>query len=230
MGAFRRYNNYMLKFYKDFNSRVAAVYQREPKLVLVMQLKADGIKCFAMSASEFARKWTHPMDVDTRKAVRTWYCRALTKTGNDPRAFQLLGEFLMIKPLNEMTMEELVEHHNQIATELSKPTVDTFKSLRAARAAVKKLTKPVAQKAVKEPVDPEKLGRGPVQGIGAFAKALLLEGGSNKDVHAAVMAQFPSAKTTVACIAYYRSKLVLAGQLTSSRATKVEATPEEAAA
>jgi len=46
----------------------------------------------------------------------------------------------MTKQLEEMTMDEAIEHHNQLATELDKPTVASFKSLKAARAAVAKLT------------------------------------------------------------------------------------------
>ena len=124
----------------------------------------------------------------------------------------------MEKNLDEMTMEELVEHHNEVATGLNKPTVESFKSLKAARAAITKLTKPVAQKEPKTPVDPETLGRGPVQGVGAYAKSLLLEGLSNKEALEKTLEQFPSAKTTVACIAYYRNKLVAAGKLVSKKA------------
>lgn len=135
----------------------------------------------------------------------------------------------MTKPLEEMTMEELVEHHNEIATGLNKPTVESFKSLKAARAAVAKLTKPVAQKEPKAPADPEKLGRGPVQGVGAYAKQLLLEGLTNKEVLEKTLEQFPAAKTSISCISYYRSKLVADGKLVSARAAKA-ANQEEAAA
>ena len=133
----------------------------------------------------------------------------------------------MEKPLNEMTMEELVEHYNEVAPGLDKPTVESFKSLKAARAAVEKLTKPVAQKEPKAPVDPEALGRGPVQGVGAYAKQLLLEGLSNKEALAKTLEQFPTAKTTVACIAYYRNKLVADGKLVSSRTAKAEQAPAQ---
>lgn len=135
----------------------------------------------------------------------------------------------MEKNLDEMTMDELVNHHNELATGLGKPTVDSFKSLKAARSAIEKLNKPVEQKAPKTPVDPEAMGRGPVQGVGAYAKSLLLEGLSNKEALAKTLEQFPTAKTTVACIAYYRNKLVASGQL-AGRAKKVEAAPEEQAA
>jgi hypothetical protein len=213
----------MLKLYRDHNSHIAGIYQRDNKIALFLVMHADGIKSLAMSSSAFAKKYTHPVTADPRKAALTWYCRALTKSRNDPRAFNLLGEIIMEKPLNEMTMEELVEHHNEVATGLDKPTVESFKSLKAARAAVEKLTKPVKQKEPKTPVDPEKLGRGPVQGVGAFAKQLLLEGLTNKEALEKTLEQFPNAKTTVACIAYYRNKLVAAGKLTSTRGKKAEA-------
>jgi hypothetical protein len=130
----------------------------------------------------------------------------------------------MDKQLNEMTMEEVVNAHNELATKLNKPTVDTFKSLAAARNAYTKLTKAAEPKEPKAPKEIDPNGpRGPVQGVGAFAKALILEGGDNKTVHAAVLEQFPSAKTSVACIAYYRSKLVLAGLLPK----KGKAAPQE---
>ena len=226
-----QYNTYMnFRFYKDFHGHIAGIYQRDNKIALFLVMHADGIKSLAMSSSAFAKKYTHPVTADPRKAALTWYCRALTKSRNDPRAFNLLGEIIMEKPLNEMTMEEIIEHHNEVATGLDKPTVESFKSLKAARAAVEKLTKPVKQKEPKTPVDPEKLGRGPVQGVGAYAKQLLLEGLTNKEALEKTLEQFPNAKTTVACIAYYRNKLVAAGQLVSTRGKKAEAPAEEPAA
>lgn len=218
----------MLKFYRDFNSRIAGVYQRDAKVVLGMRMAGDGLKPIRMSPGEFAKKYTHPLTVDSRKAALSWYCRALTKTGNDPRSFQILGECIMEKPLNEMTMEEIIAHHNALATGLDLPTVESFKSLKAARAAVEKLGKPAkAAKAPKEPADPEKLGRGPVQGVGAFAKACILEGGTNKEVLDKVLEQFPTAKTSTSCIAYYRNKLVASGQL-AARVLKKSEAPAEA--
>jgi hypothetical protein len=220
----------MLKFYRDHNSHVAGVYQRDKTLALFITLKADGLKCLAVSSSQFSRTYTRPLEADPRKAALTWFCRALTKTRNDPRAFQLLGEIIMTKKLEEMTMEEVINHHNEIATELGKPTVDSFKSLKAARAAVEKLTKPAAApKAKKEPADPEVTGRGPVQGVGAFAKTLLLEGLTNKEVLDKTLEQFPNAKTSISCISYYRSKLVADGKL-AGRAKKEAANEEQAAA
>jgi hypothetical protein len=223
----------MNKFYKDFNSHVAMVYQSDSKMTLAITSKADGLRCVAMSTSQFRRTFTRPFEADPRTAARKWFCRALSKTRNDPRALQIIGEIFMTDT-NEMTMDELVEHYNEIAAELGKPTVETFKSLKAGRTALAKLTKPAEPKAAKTPKEPKEIDpnapRGPVQGVGAFAKALLLEGMSNKDAHAKVIEQFPTAKTSVACIAYYRSKLVAAGQLVSARKTKEAANEEIAAA
>lgn len=220
-----------LQFYKDFNSHIACVYQRDAKRVSYMMLAANGLQLADTTASEFARKYTRPVPADSRKAALKWYCRALTKTRNNPRAFSLLGEIIMTKDLETMTLEEMVEHHNEIATEMGKPTVETFKSLKAARAAVAKLTKPAkAPKAAKEPVDPEKLGRGPIQGVGAFAKELILEGLDNKEVLKRVQEQFPTAKTSVSCISYYRSKLVFEGQLAKRIPKKAQVAETEAEA
>lgn len=49
--------------------------------------------------------------------------------------------------------------------------------------------------------------RGPNQGVGAFAKALIAKGQDNATVLAAVKEQFPDAKTTTGCIAFYRNAL-----------------------
>lgn len=60
--------------------------------------------------------------------------------------------------------------------------------------------------------------RGPNQGVGAFAKQLIREGKNNAEVLAAVTAQFPTAKTSKACIAYYRAKIVAEQKATAAPA------------
>ena len=60
-----------------------------------------------------------------------------------------------------------------------------------------------------------------------YAKQLLLEGLSNKEALAKTLEQFPTAKTTVACIAYYRNKLVADGKLVSSRTAKAAQAPAQ---
>lgn len=133
--------------------------------------------------------------------------------------------------LNKLTKEEIVEAYNKIATEQGKPTVETFASIGEARKAYNVLTKPAKEeKPAKTPVDPETLGRGPVQGVGKFAKELLLSGMANKDVLAKVKEQFPSAKTSSACIGFYRTKLVAEGLLTSARSAAPAGAPAQAAA
>jgi len=49
--------------------------------------------------------------------------------------------------------------------------------------------------------------RGPTQGVGAFCKEQILDGKTNAEILEMVAAQFPSAKTTGNCVAYYRAKL-----------------------
>ena len=97
-------------------------------------------------------------------------------------------------------------------------------TLSAVRKAYKNLRTTIATDTGEDDEDaaaPTVVTRGPVQGIGVFAKERILAGLTNAEVLAAVKANFPSAKTSSACIGYYRSKLVEAGQLTSSRRAKV---------
>jgi hypothetical protein len=66
--------------------------------------------------------------------------------------------------------------------------------------------------------------RGPNQGVGEFSKNLIKEGKTNAEVLEAVKAQFPAAKTTTGCIAYYRA--AIKNPMLGKRA-KVQKTPEE---
>ena len=70
--------------------------------------------------------------------------------------------------------------------------------------------------------------RGPNQGVGAFAKDLIRAGKTNAEVLTAVIEQFPSAKTSKACIAYYRAKIV-AEQKAEQKAAETAAAPAEEA-
>jgi len=129
-----------------------------------------------------------------------------------------------------MTMDEVIDAHNKLATEQGKPTVGTFKSLKAARAALVKLQTPAAPKEVKER-SPNAVERGPVQGIGVFCKQQIIEGRTNKEILEMIAEQYPSAKTTGACVAYYRSKLVLAGKIPKPvKKVKAEASNDQAQA
>ena len=205
-----------MKFYRDHAGHVVCVHKREDRKVWAIGTAATGLTYFTMSEESFMRKYTHPVKVDTSKAILPWYGRALSKRGNDPRALNILKEFIMEdRNLEEMTMDEVIEAHNKLATELGKPTVGTFKSLKAARAALERLQTPPAPKEVKVGAGGA-VARGPVQGIGVYAKELILQGKSNKEVLGMVLENYPSAKTSLSCIAYYRSKLVLAGKLPRS--------------
>jgi hypothetical protein len=120
--------------------------------------------------------------------------------------------------------------HNELAVKLGGPNVTEFKNLAAARAAVTSLenkmnapteavtTETVTteagvtkhEAAVKIPGDQKYNSagrRGPNQGVGAFAKTLIAEGKTNAEVLAAVKSNFPEAKTTTSCIAFYRTAL-----------------------
>ena len=130
--------------------------------------------------------------------------------------------------LKKLSMSELIAKHNKLADELGIDQATEFKNLAAARDAVAKLQMKLAgsimgegvvvegTKAVEKAVKAKTPGdqkynssgaRGPNQGVGAFAKELITAGQDNKAVLEAVKARFPEAKTTTACIAYYRTKL-----------------------
>ena len=109
------------------------------------------------------------------------------------------------------TKEELVAEYNRIAAENGRDLIEDFKTLGAGRTMLKGLIKAVTPKPVKPPRP---------QGVGSFAKELLVKGVANADVLKAVLEKFPEAKTTSSCIAYYKTKLIGAGLLVSSRAAK----------
>lgn len=135
--------------------------------------------------------------------------------------------------LKTMNMSALIKLHNELAQKLGVAAETSFKSLGAARSAITTLeikmnqviespqesvaaeamatvatvlTAPVA--AVTDPNKYNSSGlRGPNQGVGAFAKELILAGKNNADVLAAVRVKFPDAKTSTGCVAFYRTAL-----------------------
>ena len=117
--------------------------------------------------------------------------------------------------LKKLSMSELIARYNAIASSRGVATVTEFKNLAAARAAVTQLeegkimTETVAVEGQEVAGDKAKYNstgkRGPNQGVGEFAKNMIREGADNKSVLEAVKAQFPGAKTTMGCIAYYRA-------------------------
>jgi hypothetical protein len=131
-----------------------------------------------------------------------------------------------------MSMSQLIEAHNRLATEKGRPHETEFKNLAAARAAITDLenlnmntetTETItgadvgdaalvaAAQAATSNSDASKYStvgkRGPTQGVGEFAKDLLSKGMATGDVLNAVRAQFPTAKTSASCIAYYKAAL-----------------------
>lgn len=130
--------------------------------------------------------------------------------------------------MSKQTMSEIIAAYNTLAVEQGKEEVSSFKNLAAARAALKSLeSKPTMNDQVEtteevsadEPVNNtsgpkyNSAGkRGPTQGIGKFCKELIAEGKTNAEILAAVAEQFPTAKTTANCVAYYRAKMAAAAK------------------
>lgn len=124
--------------------------------------------------------------------------------------------------MSKLTMSEAIALHNELATAQGKETVTTFKNLSAASKAIVALGRAAAgedETSGAPGLDtPTPSGdkynssakRGPTQGIGAFSKGLIAEGKTNAEILAAIAEQFPTAKTTANCIAYYRAKMAKA--------------------
>lgn len=140
----------------------------------------------------------------------------------------------------KQSMSEIIAEYNTLAVSLGKDEVDGFKNLSAARAALEALQLDQYPDQVdpnREVIpagdDSEKSGpkyntagkRGPTQGVGAFCKGLIADGKTNDEILAAVAEQFPTAKTTRNCVAYYRAKLK--AKLKAPAAVAEEATAEE---
>lgn len=122
--------------------------------------------------------------------------------------------------LKKMSMSELIARYNALAALKGVSPVTEFKNLAAARAAVTELEEGKTmtdatntQDAAVATSDTDKTKytstgkRGPNQGVGEFAKKLIVEGKTNQEILAAIKEQMPGAKTTNSCIAYYRAAL-----------------------
>ena len=141
--------------------------------------------------------------------------------------------------LKSLSMAELINMHNELAAQAGTVEVDTFKTLAAGCVAIVQLQEkitaanggeaatPAAEDDGMNPKSGAKYNssgkRGPTQGVGAYAKTLILAGQTNAEVLAAVLEQFPTAKTSNGCIAYYRTALAKAA---TAAAPAVEATEE----
>lgn len=138
--------------------------------------------------------------------------------------------------LKSMSMSQVIEAYNALATANGKTTVTEFKSLSFARSELNNLEQQVENQASQTTDtgaavagtaegtvvhaaagDASKYDsrdkRGPNQGVGAFAKEQLMLGKNNSDTLAAVMQKFPAAKTSKGCIAFYRTALQRDGKL-----------------
>ena len=130
-------------------------------------------------------------------------------------------------------MSEIIAAYNSLAAEQGKEEVTSFKNLAAARAALKTLESTpmtdetpevvvaveVTDAAEQDEIPAGNKGgpkynsagkRGPTQGVGAFCKELITEGKTNAEILEAVAVQFPTAKTSKNCVAYYRAKMKVA--------------------
>jgi hypothetical protein len=130
---------------------------------------------------------------------------------------------LVDQDLKKLSMSELIALYNTLP---GVSPVTEFKNLAAGRAAIQnysgvKMTEEATQVETTVPATGEQVAtpegdtnkystvgkRGPNQGIGEFAKQLLTAGVSTADVLAQVKANFPTAKTSASCIAYYKAAL-----------------------
>lgn len=156
--------------------------------------------------------------------------------------------------MSKQTMSEIVAAYNVLAIAQGKEEVSSFKNLSAARAALASLeSTPMTNEVETTEVETTEAGnepvnntsgpkynsagkRGPTQGIGAFCKGLITEGKTNAEILVAVAEQFPTAKTTANCVAYYRAKMKLSAPAATDEATDeattaaVEASTEDEAA
>lgn len=115
--------------------------------------------------------------------------------------------------LKGMSMSELIEIYNALAADKGVPPQTEFKNLAAARAAINELEGNEVvedEEAIINGADNKysTVGkRGPNQGVGEYAKNLLAQGMSTTDVLEQVRENFPTAKTSASCIAYYKAAL-----------------------
>ena len=133
--------------------------------------------------------------------------------------------------LKSMSMSELIALYNEQAAAKGIAQVTEFKNLAAARSAINKLEGKTMNKDTTPTEGKDKYNstskRGPNQGIGAFAKAALIDGKTTAEVLAMVKETFPDAKTTMACIAYYKAALKNPNLGKKAKVAKVAKTAEE---
>ena len=149
-----------------------------------------------------------------------------------------------------LSMSELITMHNELADKLGVAQETSFKTKVAASAAINALELKMEQ-ATNTPVDVDfdpsatdgidgmdvattdkskynsSGKRGPTQGVGAYAKELLVADplATNSQIVELVKERFPTAKTTAGCIAYYRTAMAKAAKAEDEPAS--EDTEEE---
>jgi len=141
----------------------------------------------------------------------------------------------------KLSMSETIAAYNALASEQGKEAVSTFKNLQAARAALHSLENSHMTDENQTPnadatdaTDAPKYNttnkRGPTQGIGAFCKGMIADGKTNAEILELIAEQFPTAKTTTNCVAYYRAKMKLAAAATTAAEAEAEDKAAEAGA
>lgn len=196
----------------------------------VITIKAHGLQYQTMSREKFLRQFNRDLLVEQWVALVKFLSIAQRKDGNDPLAVSTLmkGINMKLKELEGKKMSELVDMYNELAKADGVAEVKKFKTLEAARIEVIKLANKKPPKTSAASADGKNTGGvegRPRSGVGARSKELLKEGGSNKEVLEKIKAEFPDNSTTLACIAYYRAKLVKAGELKTTKGKKEEAKP-----
>jgi hypothetical protein len=120
--------------------------------------------------------------------------------------------------LQEMEFTDLLDIYTTRCEELGKEPDDAHKTKEALIEAINKLSGDTnegtdgASDSSSEATDKQQKynssgKRGPNQGIGAFAKEQIVQGKSNTEVLDMIAKQFPTARTSMSCIAYYRNAL-----------------------
>lgn len=120
--------------------------------------------------------------------------------------------------VREMDMDQVVAYVAELSEKLGEAPVEAFDSLGAARLHAMELEarvnddRPVEDPGTEAPKgDKSKYDtsgrRGPNLGTGAYAKQRIAEGADNKTILAEIHEKFPTAKTSMSSIAFYRNAL-----------------------
>src|SRR5262245_22472032 len=131
--------------------------------------------------------------------------------------------------LQELGFTDLLDIYQTRAEELGQEPDDSFKTKEALVDAINKLaSRPEGGNGAEPPGgDNSKYNstgkRGPNQGVGAFAKEQIALGKSNTDILDMIREQFPTARTSMNCVAYYRNSLKKGGTAAGPKGGNPEA-------